>query len=423
MLIRVQNDPFDQSVGWLVSELHDIIGYDKPNHPLITFINFSKLTVTPASNETSVVMGFYTISLKNQVPGALKYGRGTYDFQEGSLSFVAPEQVITFRHDPDAEEIVSISFISLSKVGSVDVQADIFPSVFNIEDGWQPEGIAIGRRADFFVGSLLHGGVYGGDLRTGAGEIIVPPQGDGRVAIGVAVDKRTNAIFVAGGGDFLGISAAYVYDAETGNQLAKYMLNDGLINDVVVTHDAAYFTDSFNPVLFRIPLGPGGELPDPSDPEAVQEIPLGDGFDFDPDAFVNANGIEATPNGKWLIIANTEFGSLYRVDPLTGEAIRIDLGDAEVPLPGADGLVLAGRTMYVAQGGENEIGVVTLDPSLTSGVVSDTPLTSPDFQVPTTAAKFGSTIYAVNARFGEFDFGVPSPNLEFTGGGLTHSLG
>ena len=49
-------------------------------------------------------MGFYTISLKNQVPGALKYGRGTYDFQEGSLSFVAPEQVITFRHDPDTEE-------------------------------------------------------------------------------------------------------------------------------------------------------------------------------------------------------------------------------------------------------------------------------------------------------------------------------
>ena len=87
-----------------ISELHDIIGYSKPKHPLITFIDFSKLEFTPASNETRVVMGFYSISLKNQVPGALKYGRGYYDFQEGSLSFIAPEQVITFRYNPDAQE-------------------------------------------------------------------------------------------------------------------------------------------------------------------------------------------------------------------------------------------------------------------------------------------------------------------------------
>ena len=87
-----------------ISELHNIIGYSKPKHPLITFIDYSKLGFTPASNENRVVMAFYTIALKNQNPGALRYGRGHYDFQEGSLFFIAPEQVITFKHDADAQE-------------------------------------------------------------------------------------------------------------------------------------------------------------------------------------------------------------------------------------------------------------------------------------------------------------------------------
>ncbi len=66
----------------------------------------------------------------------------------------------------------------------------------------------------------------------------------------------------------------------------------------------------------------------------------------------------------------------------------------------------------------NQIAVVSLDPSLTSGVVSDEPLTSDEFIIPTTAAKFGSTLYAVNARFGDFTPGVPSPGLEFKVVGL-----
>jgi sugar lactone lactonase YvrE len=198
--------------------------------------------------------------------------------------------------------------------------------VFNVPNGWQPEGIAVGRGSSFYVGSLLTGAVYAGDLRTGEGETVVPPQ-SGRIAVGLAVDKRSNAIFVAGGGPFLGPipGSAYVYDAETGAQLAEYPLDGLFVNDVVVTRDAAYFTDSARPVLYRVPLGARGELPDPS---AVQEIPLGSGFDFDPTAFPNANGIEATPNGRWLIVANTHFASLYKVDPLTGEASKIDLGGA-----------------------------------------------------------------------------------------------
>ena len=290
-----------------------------------------------------------------------------------------------------------------------------FPSVFNVPDGWQPEGIAIGRGKNFYVGSLLHGGVYGGDLRTGKGEIVVAPQ-EGRIAVGLDVDKRSNAIFVAGGGPLLGSipGSGYVYDAKTGAELAEYSFNGIFVNDVIVTRKAAYFTDSGRPVLYKVPLGPRGRLPDPP---AFEEIPLGPGFDFDPAAFPNANGIEATPNGKWLIVANTHFGSVYRVNPKTGEAVKIDLGGDDLPF--VDGLVLAGKKLYAVQNQINQIGKVRLNSSLTAGVVSSEPLTSDEFRIPTTAAKFGSTLYAVNARFGDFTPGVPSPDLEFTVVGLS----
>ncbi|NCF67289.1 MAG: superoxide dismutase [Chloroflexi bacterium] len=306
--------------------------------------------------------------------------------------------------------VILLAFLLAVALPVVAHHSETFPPVFNVPNGWQPEGIAMGHGSSFYVGSLLHGGVYGGDLRTGEGQVVVPPQ-EGRIAVGLAVDVRSNFIFVAGGGPLLGPipGSAYVYDAQTGVQLAEYPLDGVFINDVVITRDAAYFTDSGRPVLYKVPLGPRGELPDPS---AVQEIPLGDGFDFDPDLFVNANGIEATPNGRWLILANTGFESLYKVDPMTGEAFKIDLGGDDVP--DVDGLVLAGKTLYVVQNFTNQIGIVSLDPSLTSGVLSDEPITSDEFRVPTTAAKFGSTIYAVNARFGDFTPGEPSPDLEFT---------
>src|SRR5690606_18383132 len=129
-----------------------------------------------------------------------------------------------------------------------------------------------------------------------------------------------------------------------GESVASYELTEPgtFINDVVVTRDAAYFTDSFRPVLYKVPLGPGGS---PADPSEVEEIMLSGDFTFVPDAF-NTNGIDARPNGKWLIIVNSATGELYRVDPNTGEATLIDLDDGET-LPNGDGILLQGFTLYV----------------------------------------------------------------------------
>ena len=60
-------------------------------------------------------------------------------------------------------------------------------------------------------------------------------------------------------------------------------------------------------------------------------------------AGLNANGIDATANGAWLIIVNGTLGTLYRVDPETGEATLIDLGGANVER--GDGILLDNKTL------------------------------------------------------------------------------
>jgi hypothetical protein len=142
--------------------------------------------------------------------------------------------------------------------------------------------------------------------------------------------------------------------------------------------------------IYRVPIGPGGAVGTPAtislDPDAI---------DFVPGAF-NLNGIEATADGGTLIVVNSTAGKLYTVDPASGEVEEIDLGGASVG--NGDGILLEGRTLYVVRNQLNRVAVVRLAPDLESGTVIDE-LTSNDFDVPTTIARFGDSLYAVNARF------------------------
>lgn len=283
--------------------------------------------------------------------------------------------------------LLLLSALSLSLIGSASIKQ--FPEVVPLPNGFQPEGIAVGNGSTFFVGSIPTGAVYKGDLRTGEGQVLVPGQ-SGHMSIGMAFDSRTGLLYVAGGPTGM----AFVYDGTTGANVAEIQLaatSATFVNDVVVTNDAAYFTESSQAVLYRVPLENNGQLPDP----AVSEtIPLGG--DFQLVTGFNANGIDATPNGKSLIIVNSALGTLYTVDPESGYATLIDLGGDSVV--NGDGILLHGKTLYVVQNADNQISVVNLDPHLQSGTVERT-ITSQYFRVPTTIARFGQRLYAVNARF------------------------
>ncbi|MBI5565712.1 MAG: superoxide dismutase [Chloroflexi bacterium] len=278
---------------------------------------------------------------------------------------------------------------------------DDFPAVINLPNGHRPEGIAIGKGKMFYAGSLANGSVYAGDVRTGEGATLVPPE-TGRALTGLYVDERHDRLFAAGAGTGKG----FVFDTETGATLAEYQLAEGtptFVNDVVVTRNAAYFTDSNQPVLYRLPFGRRGALPDQS---GVERIPLSGDYVFVPGAF-NANGIEATENGRWLIIVHSTRGELYRVDPRTGATTLIDLGGASVS--NGDGIRLRGRTLYVVRNRLNEIAVIKLSLDLSRGTVTRT-LTDPNFDVPTTIGLLGDALYAVNARFST----PPTPDTAYT---------
>jgi sugar lactone lactonase YvrE len=218
--------------------------------------------------------------------------------------------------------------------------------------------------------------------------------------VGLKVDLRTNHLFVAGGFD----GTARVYNGDTGEQLATYQLTvprpdyGPIINDVILTRNKAYFTDSCSTNLFKVSLGPHGALPDQS---AVETIPMTGDFKFVQapfsglPCFPNANGIVATDDGKWLVIVNSLTEEIFRVNPRTGETRKIDVGQL---VPNGDGLLLDGSTLYVVQNFLNQIAVIELSDNLTSGVITDY-LTSPAFDVPATAAFFCDSLYAVNARF------------------------
>ena len=257
-----------------------------------------------------------------------------------------------------------------------------FPDRIELPDGWQPEGIATGRGHDLFVGSIPTGAILRVDARTGEREIAVAGAAD-RAAIGLKVDRHER-LFVAGGPT----GKAFVYDASSGALLAEFQLappgEPTFVNDVALTRDAAYFTDSQRDVLYVV----DGDL------SGARELPL-QGFDLQPG--FNLNGIVASPNGRTLLAVQSNTGRLWRIDPATGESEPVDLGGAS--LDNGDGLLLAGRTLYVVQNRSNVIAVVRLDPGFDSGEVVRT-IASDDFDVPTTIARFGNSLYAVNARFG-----------------------
>ncbi|HEU0304904.1 MAG TPA: hypothetical protein VFR32_10025 [Gaiellaceae bacterium] len=262
----------------------------------------------------------------------------------------------------------------------------VFPDTIALPNGWRPEGIAIAPGGTFYAGSLANGAVYGGSLRTGEGDVVVPGQA-GRVAVGV--DEDRGRLFVAGGGTGDG----YVYDAATGAEIAAYDFASAptFVNDVVVTRAAAWFTDSSNAFLYKVPLGPSG-TPDTT----FEAVPLTGDIAFAPPPAFNVNGIDATPDGKTLVVVQSNVGMLFTVDPETGVADEIELSGGDAA--NGDGILLDGNTLYVVKNFQNRIAVIAVEPGFGAGEVV-LHITDPRFDIPTTVDEFGKWLYVVNARF------------------------
>jgi sugar lactone lactonase YvrE len=252
------------------------------------------------------------------------------------------------------------------------------------------EGIATGRGSTFYAGDLNTGDIFRGNLRTGQVALFIDAPA-GRNALGIRVDLRHKLLFVAGGPSAQG----YVYDLRTGADIAQFQfgtVGSSLINDVAIAGGAAYFTDSMQAQLYRVPITGNGAVGD------FETLPLSGPAANLTGAF-NLNGIAATRNGQTLIVAHSADATIYTVDPTTGESAAI----AGANLPSVDGILLEAGRLWAVQNTLNQVTELKLSRDLSSATVKRV-YTNSAFQVPTTIARSGNLLAVVNAKFG-----IPNP--------------
>lgn len=80
-----------------ISEFHELRGLPKPAHPLISIIDYASIVLKPEVGEMSWMFDFYQISVKKGIDGKFKYGQVEYDFDDGVMFFIAPNQIFNIR--------------------------------------------------------------------------------------------------------------------------------------------------------------------------------------------------------------------------------------------------------------------------------------------------------------------------------------
>jgi sugar lactone lactonase YvrE len=148
-----------------------------------------------------------------------------------------------------------------------------------------------------------------------------------------------------------------VYDVRTGRLLLRQQVGApgaSFVNDVIVTRTAAYYTDSTAQVMYVLPFGPGGRLGTVRTVPLTGDIVYGAGF--------NANGIVASPDGRSLVLVQSNTGLLFRVSARTGVTTRVDADGFSIT--NGDGLLRRGNTLYVMRNQNNQSGAGDAQPRL-----------------------------------------------------------
>jgi len=286
--------------------------------------------------------------------------------------------------------VVGLTALALALAPLSPVAAHERPDRIALETGSLPEGIAAGPGRTFFVGARSDGDIYVGDVRSDTVTRLVDETTAGAAAVGMFYDRRSGLLWVAGGGPLaLGLGTVTAYDGA--REVFQTSVDDaGFLNDVVVTRDAVYVTDSGSPALVVVPLDRSGRPAGPA-----ERLPLTGDYE-QPDGF-GANGIRELPGGGLVVVSG---GVLYAVDPATGVADTIEVSGRQ--LSGGDGLELRGKRLYVVNGyGGDEVVVLRLAgdgrSARTVGVIRES---DPDqLDRPTTAALVAGSLYVVNGRF------------------------
>jgi len=305
-----------------------------------------------------------------------------------------------------AATILLTGALAVAGCGGDDASTGVSAGLVVPGDAVFPEGVAVDKsNGNLFVGSTADGTVFRAKPGAAEFDVFLPAGEDGRDEVtGLKVDPE-GRLFVAGRSS----GQLFVYDAGTGDLLRTLRApgeGETLINDITFTAEAAYVTDSYRDVVYRVPLDDGGggaagigEM-EPWLDLAGTPIPTGTGFGL--------NGISASDDGRYLLTVHTDTGELFRIDARTREVEPVDLGGAS--LPTGDGLLLDAQTLLAVQ--EEPAGVVPIELSadLLSGQLGES-FGSEELDFPTTLAEYDGTIYVVNSQL---DGAPDDPEPPFT---------
>lgn len=267
-------------------------------------------------------------------------------------------------------------------------------------DTFFPEGIAYNNTTgNFYTGSTSNGDIVQVNVATGLTGLFAVGAKQGRTfATGMKLDKL-GRLWVCGGSQ--GIVQVLGHD---GNVIKgwdlKALYGAGFVNDCIIDDKYIYFTDSQVRKIYRLAI------------YTLQLEQIEEWLTFTNDQIpyttgTNANGIEITPDGKYLIVVISNSGKLFRIDKTTKAIAEIQLN---TPVNSGDGLLMDGNTLYVSRNATGQIFPVYLNNSYTQGTVGSG--FGSNLLFNTTIAKAGDYLLVVNGQLNRRN--PPGPVLPFT---------
>lgn len=269
------------------------------------------------------------------------------------------------------------------------------------DDRFFPEGIAYdAASAVFYTGSTTNGNILRVNVSSGETSLFSSGADQGRsFCTGMKLDSK-GRLWVCGGGEgkihLLSNQGALVKTWDV-----KTLFNGLFINDCIGDDEYMYFTDSQAQKIYRSKVTED----QPGDLEewlafTNEQIPYTTG--------TNANGIEMTKDGKYLIIVVSISGKLYRIDKATKAISEISLN---ATVQSGDGILLEGNTLYVSRNATGQIFPVVLNADYTQGTVGAG--FGSNLLFNTTMAKVGDYFLVVNGQLNRRS-GTTPPVLPFS---------
>ncbi|WDF77098.1 helix-turn-helix transcriptional regulator [Mucilaginibacter sp. KACC 22773] len=118
-----------------ISEQHRLLSLPKPQHPLISVFRYEDIKYNTEELSNAFIMNFFCVALKRNFKGKLKYGQNYYDFDEGVMSFISPNQLLSATTDDSPTEgyclLFHPSFIAHYPLGKTIKNFGFFSYAFN----------------------------------------------------------------------------------------------------------------------------------------------------------------------------------------------------------------------------------------------------------------------------------------------------